>query len=179
MRRESKREKKSEKEKEKQQLAKLWSICWRTRQAWLKGKKKPSRRGREEGNQKHSEREEKVNGWCGAEGWLKSCEGQCPWVRQVVAGAGLRDNKGKWRADGKLALCHLPPMEKRNQIQPPSFINQREGQLIKKNTHHHTHIHNKHTHKHVRTSLFFPDCLKRPKFCVRVYVWVSEKRNCI
>lgn len=41
MRRESKkREKMSEKGKEKQQLGKLWSICWGTREAWLKGKKK-------------------------------------------------------------------------------------------------------------------------------------------
>lgn len=76
-----------------------------------------------------------MTGWCRAEGWLKICEGQCQWVRQTIAGAGLRDNKGKQRADWKVDPCHLPPVEKINQIQSSNFINWREGQLIKKITH--------------------------------------------
>lgn len=83
-----------------------------------------------------------VSGWgLTAELWSTAPAGEA----ETIAGAGLWDNKGKRRADWKVALGHLPPVEKRNQIQSPSCINWIEGQLIKKNTHMHTHTLPSHT----------------------------------
>lgn len=109
---------------------------------------------------------------------LKSCEGQCQWVRQTIAGAGLQNNKGERRADWKVALCHLPPVEKSNQVQSPSFINRREGQLIKKNTQSNTCTQQTHTHT-CTDPLFFLRLSQKTQICVTVYVWVAEKRNCV
>lgn len=58
-----------------------------------------------------------------------------------------------------MALCHLPPMEKRNQTQSPSFMNQRR-QMIKKNTCRETCTH---THMHIHTHPFLPRLSEKTK----------------
>lgn len=150
------RRKMSEKAKEKQQLGKLWSML-KTERSLTQREKQKYQWGGDKAI-RHILRGKRrwldgvglrVDWRAMKELWAEVGTVKCQWMRQAIAGAGLWDNKWKRRADYKVVLCHLPPVDKK-QIQCPSFMNQSKEQLIKK-VHTVKHVHSKYICAHAHT----------------------------
>lgn len=166
----------SEKEEEQQQLGKLWDICWRTRQSWLKGKKNQWGGGVRSRAIKHILREKRrwMNGAGMRTEWRAVKDSASGWDRQLLELA-CRITKGNEGQTWKWLCATSLLWRKETKLNPQALWTREDRWLRKIHAEKHAHTH---TCIYIHT-LSFPDCLKRPKFCVRAYVWVAEKRNCI